>query len=149
MSQLDVIDEAVIGAECAVVFDAIVELMAGGASWWAPHLYVRLIGEKQPAIVGRLAEVRIPGRARFVARIEEAHAPSRLRVKYVSGHFLGDGLWTFEAVPGGTRIRFHWQVDPARWWLRWLASTVERNHSRVMQIGFRALNAHLAQARAA
>jgi hypothetical protein len=33
--------------------------------------------------------------------------------------------------------------------LRWRASTVGRNHSRVMQIGFRALNAHLARVRAA
>jgi hypothetical protein len=96
MSQLDVIDEAVIGADCAVVFDAIVALMAGEASWWVPHLYVRALGEKQPAVVGRLSEVRVPGRARFVARIEEALAPTRLRVTYVSGDFRGDGLWTFE-----------------------------------------------------
>jgi Polyketide cyclase / dehydrase and lipid transport len=149
MSQLDVIDEGLIGAERAAVYDAIVTLMAGQASWWAPHLYVSAVGELGSEVAGRLAEVRIPGRARFVARIEEAAPPARLRVSYISGDFRGQGLWTFDAAPGGTRIRLHWQVDPTRWWLRWLASTVQRNHSRVMQIGFRALDAHLSQARAA
>jgi hypothetical protein len=149
MSQLDVTDEGLIGAPPAAVYHAIVTLMAGQASWWAPHLYVQAVGELGPEVTGRLAEVRIPGRARFVARIEEASPPARLRVSYVSGDFRGQGLWTFDAAPGGTRISLHWQVDPTRWWLRWLASTVERNHSRVMQIGFRALDAHLSQARAA
>jgi hypothetical protein len=149
MSQLDVIDEALIRAEPAVVFDAIVALMAGETSWWAPHLYVRLVGEKTPEIVGRQAEISIPGRARFVARVDEAIAPSRMQVSYVSGDFRGQGLWTYESAPGGTLIRLHWQADPTRWWMRWLTAAITRNHSRVMQLGFRALDAHLAQARAA
>lgn len=149
MSQLDVTDEALIRAEPAVVFDAIVRLMAGESNWWAPHLYVHAVGERTPDIVGRLAEVSIPRRARFVARMEEAAPPARLRVTYISGDFRGQGLWTFEAAPGGTRIRLHWQVDPTRFWLRWIAPSVARNHSRVMQIGFRALDVHLSQARAA
>lgn len=149
MSQLDVIDEALIRAEPAVVFDAIVALMAGESSWWAPHLYVSLVGEKTPAIAGRHAEISIPGRARFIARIDEATSPSRMHVTYVSGDFRGEGLWTYESAPGGTLIRLHWQADPTRWWMRFLTSTIARNHSRVMQLGFRALDAHLSQARAA
>lgn len=149
MSQLDVVDEGTIGAKRTRVFDAVVALMAGESSWWAPHLSVRAVGKPQRELVGRLAEIRVTHRARFVARIEEAQAPALLRVSYVSGDFRGQGLWTFADAPGGTRIRFHWQAVPERWWLRLFGAVVERNHSRVMQLGFRALDAHLAQARPA
>jgi hypothetical protein len=149
MSQLVVTDEGLIAAERADVFKAIIALMAGDTDWWSPHLFVRALGDKTPGVVGSRSEVRVPGRARFVARIDEVAAPALLRVTYVSGDFSGDGLWTFDAEPAGTRIRFRWQVVPTRWWMRWIASAVRRNHSRVMQLGFRALDSHLAQGRSA
>jgi uncharacterized protein YndB with AHSA1/START domain len=143
MGPIDVTDEGIVRAPPQAVFQAIVDLMAGRGSWWSPHLFVRPIGEHAADPVGGSSVIRVPRRARFVARIEEVVAPSRLRVRYVAGDFRGTGLWTFEPAEGSTRIAFHWQVVPAHWWLRWMGPLVQRNHSRVMHIGFEALDKHL------
>ena len=143
MRNIDVTDEGVIRGAPRAAFDAILGLMAGRERWWSPHLKVRSVGERTPDHVGSLSEIRVPGRARFVARIEQVVAPSLLRVQYVSGDFRGAGVWSFDPEAEGTRIRFHWQVVPSRWWMRLLAPAVQRNHSSVMQLGFKALDAHL------
>jgi hypothetical protein len=143
MGGIDVTDEGLIQAAPQAVFDAIMELMAGRGSWWAPHLFVRPTGAQTPEGVGSSSTIRVPRRARFVARIEEVVAPLRLRVSYVAGDFRGSGLWTFEAQGRATRIRFRWHVVPAHWWLRWLSGVVQRNHSKVMRLGFEALDRHL------
>ena len=146
---IDVTDEGLIRAERAAVFNAIADLMAGEDGWWTPHLRVRAVGEHARGKVGSLSEISVPGRARFIARIEEVQPPAQLRVAYISGDFSGAGLWTFDSEAGGTRISLRWQVTPTRWWMRWLAPVVQRNHSQVMQLGFRALDAHLRAAVAA
>ena len=146
---IDVTDQGLIRAERAAVFNAIIDLMAGDDGWWTPHLRVRAVGEHVRGKVGSLSEISVPGRARFIARMEEVQPPSLLRVAYISGDFSGTGLWTFESEAEGTRISLRWQATPTRWWMRWLASKVQRNHSLVMQIGFRALDAHLRAAVAA
>jgi hypothetical protein len=148
MKEIDVTDEGIVHATSTVVFKAIVDLMAGRGSWWAPHLFVRPIGERTADGIGCASVIRVPRRARFVARIEEAVAPLRLRVSYIGGDFRGSGLWTFEQLERSTRVVFRWRVFPARFWLRWMSAVVERNHSRVMRIGFESLDRHLQQAHA-
>ncbi len=142
MAIIDVTDAALIRATPERVFEEILRLMAGEARWWLPHLEVRGLSERA-GLVGSTSEISIPGRARFVARIVQLEAPHLLRVEYVEGDFRGDGLWRFEAVPEGTRISLRWQPLPTRWLLRVLSRVVVKNHSRVMQLGFAALDAHL------
>ncbi|HVZ34937.1 MAG TPA: SRPBCC family protein [Polyangiaceae bacterium] len=150
MREIDVTDEALIHADPGAVFKAIIDLMAGDGSWWHPHLLVSPLGAPKPGQVGGLAEIRVPGRARFTARVEEVVAPAQLRVAYVSGTFRGTGRWSFDPEAAGTRIRFRWQVVPQHWWMRGLvAPLVQRNHSRVMHIGFKLLDAHLRAAASA
>lgn len=142
MASIDVTDAGLIRAAPERVCAEILRLMAGETRWWLPHLEVR--GLSQVAgVVGSTAEICVPGRARFIARIVELEAPRLLRVEYVEGDFLGVGLWRFDAVPEGTRISLRWQPLPTRWLLRVLSRVVVKNHSRVMQLGFAALDAHL------
>ena len=143
MRRIDATDEAVIAARPAEVFQAIVDLMAGRSEWWSPHLFVRAVAGAPVSGVGSSSRIVIPRRARFVARIEEAVAPSRLQVRYVEGDFRGVGTWTFDAEGEATRIRFQWQVVPQRLLFRLFAPIVERSHRRVMRLGFAALDAHL------
>lgn len=143
MARNDVTDTALIRAAPERVFAEILRLMAGEARWWQPHLEMRALGERVPGVVGSTSEICIPGRARFVARIVQLEAPHSLRVDYVEGDFRGTGLWRFEAVPEGTRISLRWQPLPTRWLLRVLSALVVKNHSRVMRLGFAALDAHL------
>jgi hypothetical protein len=148
MAAIDVTDEALIRAAPKQVFEELMRLMAGQAQWWLPHLEVRAVGELPAGKLGSLSEISIPGRARFIARIEEIQESSLLRVAYIEGDFHGTGIWRFEAVPEGTRISLRWQPLPTRWLLRFLSTIVKRNHSRVMQLGFSALDAHLNGSRA-
>jgi len=142
MAAIDVTDSALIHAEPGVVFDEILRMMRGETRWWLPHLVVRSV-EQTKEVVGSRSEIIVPRRVRFVARIESLTAPSALAVEYVGGDFRGTGLWSFEPVPGGTRVSFRWRPAPTRRLLRFLAPIVRRNHSRVMQLGFCALDAHL------
>ena len=148
MSLIDVTDEGLVGAPPEVVFQAVLEFMAGKSSWWTPHVVVRADEEAVPGQVGSRAELRIPRRARFSARIEQVEPPSLLRVSYPAGDFRGDGLWIFEPEGTATRVRFTWRVTPARWWLRAIAPLVQRIHSQVMTRGFAALDRHLRAQRA-
>ena len=114
MSKIDVTDEGIIKAPKKAVFNGIMSLMAGNESWWEPYLYARSVGDKKPGSVGGTAEIRIPRRARFIARIDKVEAPSRLWVSYIHGDFCGTGLWTFKSEGKATRVSFRWQVDLAR-----------------------------------
>lgn len=144
MATIDVTDAALIHADPSVVFDEILRTMQGGSHWWLPYLVVRPL-ERTADGVGSRSEIIIPHRTRFVARIERIESPSTLAVEYVDGDFRGTGLWHFEPVPGGTRVSFRWQPIPTRRLFRWFAPIVQRNHSRVMRLGFRALDAHLSE----
>jgi hypothetical protein len=148
MGAIDITDAALIHAVPQRVFEEIMRLMAGEAQWWLPHLVVRAAGERA-GHVGSLSEIIVPKRARFIARIEQLEEFSLLRVRYIDGDFRGDGLWRFEAVPEGTRISLRWQPMPTRWLARLLSPLVQRNHSRVMQLGFRALDVHLNSSKSA
>lgn len=62
-----------------------------------------------------------------------------LIVLAANGDLRGIGRWELSPIPIGTRVRYVWQVVPARRWMRWsaalLAPLFAWNHHAVMRRG--------------
>lgn len=67
-----------------------------------------------------------------------AEKPRMLAVE-ASGDLAGMGRWELEPIPVGTRVRYVWQVQPHKTWMRWLAPLLAPvfawNHHAVMRDG--------------
>jgi hypothetical protein len=151
MSEIDVVDEAIIDADPATVAKAIRDESMGKTHWWLPYWEAKPRGNIPPDQVGGMIDITVRRRAtvRFTAKTVEV-TENLLRVEYVEGAYRGEGTWTFEPVDGKTRLRFRWRVQPTGWlrWLLLLAPPSEksgRSHHEVMQAGFEGLNQYVKQ----
>jgi hypothetical protein len=149
MPEIDVVDEAIIDAEPAVVAKAIMDEAMGKTHWWLPHWEAKPRGGIPPDQVGGMTDITIRRGVtiRFTAKTLEVNE-SVLRVQFVEGAYRGEGLWTFERVDGKTRLRYRWRVRPAGWlrWLLLLAPPSEKaggSHHEVMKAGFEGLSRYL------
>lgn len=143
MGKIDVTDEAIINAPQNVVFNGIIDCYSGNAPWWEPHFYARYVGGNKPGSVGSTVELQVPHRARFIARIDKIEAPSNIWVSFIDGTFRGTGFWTFKSEGNATRVSLRWQPEIVPLWMRGFSKIVQKNHSRVMHIGFAALDKYL------
>jgi len=68
----------------------------------------------------------------------EVDAPRLLRGR-AGGDLSGEGRWLLTAIPIGTRVRYAWNVQPTRPWMRrasrLLGPLFAWNHHRVMRAG--------------
>ena len=71
MSRIDVVDEAIIDADPASVFKALIDEVNGRTHWWMPHLEFRLRGETPIEREGAIFDVTIHSRGtpRWTAKI--------------------------------------------------------------------------------
>ena len=149
MREIDVVDEAVIDADSAVVFQALVDEMTGKADWWSPHLTTRMRGETPASQAGAVFDITVhrPGTPRFTEKTIEVAENKLYRVEYVDGDFKGEGIWTLEPLGDRTLLRFRWRVRPQRWLLRMLSRFMDigKMHSEVMKRGFEGLNQYVRQ----
>lgn len=153
MREIELVDEAIIDAGPAVVYQALVDELTGKTDWWSPHLEARPRGETPASQAGAIVDitVHIIGTPRFTAKTIEARENEMLRLQYVEGDFEGEGIWTFEPVGERTRVRFRWHVQPQRWLTRMLATLlapfmdIGKMHSDVMKLGFEGLNRYVRQ----
>ena len=64
-----------------------------------------------------------------------------------TGELTGRGLWTFAGVEGATHVRYDWEVDVTKAWMRILSPVArplfEWNHDVVMNWGFEGLSSRL------
>jgi uncharacterized protein YndB with AHSA1/START domain len=154
MDPYDLIDEAVIAAPPAAVWDALVAELSGAARWWLPRNTYR-VGAVPPDRVG--GEVRVgvhpngvgkPGPVlRFTARTNAVEPRRRLALEYVDGVFRGTAEFTLTPVDEGraTRLAMHFVAEPSGW-VKLLARVkdVGLEHSRGTQEAFGNLNVLLA-----
>jgi uncharacterized protein YndB with AHSA1/START domain len=80
----------------------------------------------------------------FFQSTTKSVAPRRLVLR-AQGDLVGTGALELSEEGAGTRVRFLWDVDLGRRWLRWLSRVpgmkglFERSHRRVMEQGRRRL----------
>jgi uncharacterized protein YndB with AHSA1/START domain len=147
MPEFDVVDEAVLAADPATVFQALLDEAMAITRWWLPHLEMKPRGGTPPNQVGGVVDITIhrPGKPSFAARTAEIVQNERCRVEYVEGDFSGGGTWTVEPIGNQTRLRYHWQARPTRLLFRLLSPFIDmgKMHSEVMKAGFGGLDEYL------
>ncbi|QBI54913.1 SRPBCC family protein [Streptomonospora litoralis] len=156
MKNYDRIDEAVIEAPPAAVWEALISEFRGAARWWVPHnTYALLSGS--PDEVGGEVEVTVHTRGadrgglklRFVSRTRSVEPDRMLAVEYVSGVFRGPSEFWLTPLDDGarTRLAMHFRGRP-HGWLRLLSGVapLDREHSAGTQAAFAELARRLAGA---
>ncbi|PRH79449.1 hypothetical protein C6N75_09475 [Streptomyces solincola] len=154
----DLIDEAVVDAPPAEVWDALLAEFRGGARWWVPANTFATTSGAPDQVGGRVAvTVHTKGadkgglKLRFTARTTAVDPGRRLDIEYVDGVFRGPSSFVLDPVDGGrrTRIGMHFQGRP-HGWLKVLAKVADigGEHSRATSAAFTALGGVLAGERA-
>ena len=147
MAKYDVTDEAIIDASPEVVYNAIIDEMDGKTSWWLPHRSTKLREGDSYGEVGALLDSTVHGKLpiKFTTKTVEVNKNEMIRVNYVGGALIGEGLWKFESLEGKTKLSYRWRTSPSGLLLRIIAPLLpfEKNHSDVMKAGFNSLKRNL------
>ena len=148
MSEIDVVDEAIIDADPATVAKAITDEAAGKTHWWLPLWEAKQRGDIPPDQVGGIFDITVHGRRGTVKWTDKTIevTENMVRLESFEGAFRGEGTWTFEPVDGKTRLRYRWRVRPSGWLLRLLAPFIDiggRSHHETMKAGFEGLNQYV------
>ena len=147
MAKYDVTDETIIDASPEVVYNAIIDEMDGKTSWWLPHRSTKLREGDSYGEVGALLDSTVHGKLpiKFTTKTVEVNKNEMIRVNYVGGALIGEGLWKFESLEGKTKLSYRWRTSPSGLLLRIIAPLLpfEKNHSDVMKAGFNSLKRNL------
>lgn len=108
MPSIDCTDEIDIDAPAELVFRTVADY----ANWhdWMPMFQCELIDASEIAPGVRVRHRYGPPRLTlnsFVREVRKVTPYERIEESYVEGDLIGDGTWTFTAVPGGTRASYH------------------------------------------
>jgi len=143
----DVTEEAIIHASPEAVYKAIIDIYDGKAGWWLPDFSSRICHGATSGNEGAVYEVTIHALypIRFMTKTVGTKKNEMISVDYVDGAFIGHGVWTFENIDGNTKISLRWRTNPGSLFMRMVAPfyPVAKNHSIVMQSGFRKLDQFL------
>ncbi len=146
--EIDVVDEAIIDADPATVFKALLDEANGSTNWWVPHWKAELRENASYGQVGSIIDitVRRPGKKiRLTSKTTEIIENQLIRVKFIEGDLVGDGEWTFEPVNDKTKIRFRYRARTNNLLFKLISRLIDigKAHSEVMQAGFEGLNKYL------
>ncbi len=148
MTKYDVRDEATINASSEILFNAIVQTYDNTDKWWLPSVSSKLLSGKSSAEIGAVYKVTIHAilPISFIAKTVEVKQNELLKVIYIKGAFKGEGTWEFKPNGNKTLVSFRWQTNPGNTMIKLIAPFVPivKNHSMVMQQGFKSLKKNLA-----
>jgi uncharacterized protein YndB with AHSA1/START domain len=138
-----------VAAQPEHVWDAIAHPLAW-PSWWKGVESVEELEAGAENGLGALHRYTwksaLPYRLAFDMRVSTVDEP-RLLEGTASGELAGTGRWTFTPEPGGTLVRYAWDIETTRPWMNVLAPLLrpafEWNHDWVMNSGARGLAAKL------
>ncbi|MBW5481309.1 SRPBCC family protein [Streptomyces bambusae] len=146
------IDEAVIDAPAAAVWDALVAEFRGAKQWWVPHNTFTTVSGSPDAVGGEVGvTVHTKGvdngglKLRFTARTTAVEPGRRLDIEYVDGVFRGPSTFTLEPLGDGrTRLAMHFSARP-HGWLKLLSKVADlgAEHSRGTLAAFESLDRRL------
>jgi uncharacterized protein YndB with AHSA1/START domain len=104
------VDEWDVAAPREAVFDAISDARTY-PTWWRP-VYIDVDADGEPE-VGKESRQHFKGRLPYHlhtrSRISRLEPPHIIEAD-VDGDLRGHGKWTLTEIPGGTHVRFDWQV---------------------------------------
>jgi uncharacterized protein YndB with AHSA1/START domain/quercetin dioxygenase-like cupin family protein len=112
------VDQWEVAAPPQAVFDAIADARSY-PQWWRP-VYLEVESEGPPE-VGKESRQHFKGRLPYhlhTRSVIVALDPPRTITADVDGDLRGRGTWTLTPTPGGTHVRFDWQVMADRRLLR-------------------------------
>ena len=150
MPKIDVISEAVIDSPPMVVYKAFLDEIAGVTNWWMPHMKYELRGnipiDREGAIFDATINPTSRMNAKFFAKVTKI-VEGKLLEDEISGCFIGKGIWTFEPINGKTKVQFHMNARTNGLLYTIFAPFVnyEKNHTNIMDKGFKALNNYLSK----
>jgi hypothetical protein len=138
-----------LGAPLAPVWELIAHPMEW-PSWWRGVERVVEIEAGDADGLGSLRRYtwrsRLPYRLSFDMRATRIERHAILEGQ-ASGELSGFGRWTFSETGGLTRVRYEWNVEATKAWMRLLAPVArpafEWNHDVVMRWGLEGLRARL------
>ncbi|MDF1565130.1 MAG: hypothetical protein P1V51_18985 [Deltaproteobacteria bacterium] len=147
MPRYDVLNEAIIPAEPAAVYQAILAELRGDTHWWMPDWEAHLLPDSRP-IEERGAVIDITvhhlGNPHFKARVMEVRENQQIDLTFPEGDFIGYGEWILQPVPGGTRLKVHFVGTPhRRLSVASLFLDLGRHEYRMMQDGLENLASYL------
>jgi hypothetical protein len=139
----DVTDEVVIKSSLPAVFNAIIDVYDGKNNWWMPSVSSKLSQVNSSANLGSLYKVTIHGKPSiaFVTKTVEIKPNEMIRLHYIKGAYIGEGLWEFKQIGDITKVTFRWRTQPNILMLKIIAPffPIAKTHSAVMQKGFKNL----------
>jgi uncharacterized protein YndB with AHSA1/START domain len=121
--------------------------------WWKGVLAVDLIEPADAAGLNAyyrfVMKSALPYRLAFNIRTTRRERPHTIEAKS-DGELVGVGLWTLSPTANGTAVRYDWNVEASKPWIRALAPIArpvfEWNHDVIMKWGEQGLTARLAPA---
>ena len=150
MPKIDVISEAVIDSPPMVVYNALLNEIAGSTHWWMPYLGFKLRGDMPFDREGAIFDATINPTSRmnvkFSAKVTKI-VEAKLIEEEIAGDFVGTGTWTFEPTDGKTKVQVRFNVKTNGLAFSLVSPFVNfgKRHSDVMQKGFKALNSYLSK----
>ena len=132
-----------------MVYKALGDEFVGKSSWWMPHLSSKLRTGYSQGKIGALYDITVHGKhpVKFTSKTADFKKNEMMRGIYVEGALRGESLWKLESFEGKTKLSMRWQVKPSGLLFKIFAPflPVEKNHSDVMQEGFKNLNKFIDQ----
>jgi uncharacterized protein YndB with AHSA1/START domain len=148
MPRIDVISEAVIDSPPMEVYKALLNEVSGVTHWWMPDMAFKLRGEIPIDHEGAIYDATINPtsrmNAKFSAKLTKI-VEAKLIEEEVAGSFTGTASWAFEPTDGKTKVQVRFNVKTNGILLSLFSPFVDygKNHSDIMEKGFKALNSHL------
>jgi len=149
-SDTAIVVQTLIAAPRDKVYEALIAEAEGRTRWGAPYWRAEVRGSLPPDRVGGLMDITVrPSGAdrpvRMTARTAEVVPGRLIRIEYIEGDFVGNGVLELEPEDDGTRLVFRFAARPTSWKLRVLSPVVKRSHSAAARAGFAALEQHLSR----
>ena len=150
LPRIDAIDEVIIDSAPIEVYKALLDEVSGVTHWWMPYMAFKLKGDIPIDQEGAVYEATISPTSRmnvkFSAKMTEI-VEGKLIEEEVSGSFIGTASWTFEQIDGKTKAKHQFNARTNGLIYSIFAPFVDyrKNHSEIMQKGFKALISYLSK----
>jgi len=148
MPRIDAIDEIIIDSSPMEVYRAILDEVAGVTHWWMPYMSFKLRGVSPIDRDGAVYDATISPTSRLNAKFSAKMTKiveGKLIEEEIAGCFVGTASWTFEPIDGRTKVqhRFNARTNGILYSLFSPFVNYRKNHSDLMQKGFKALKSYL------
>jgi uncharacterized protein YndB with AHSA1/START domain len=146
MPKFDTLHEVVIDKPPMVVYKAILNEFSGVTHWWMPPHESKLRGNVPIDHEGAIVDITIhrSGTPKFSYTLTKIVEAKSIEMT-VAGDFVGTAKWTFEPTDGKTKVQFQFNVRTNRLLFSLVSPfvNIEKNHSDVMEKGFKELESYL------